>query len=139
MKVIEITVPIPKSNQNKKAGNWVIDAGKRKADVRKAKRAAGLYLDSLSREEETALELPWDTCAIRVIWYHPTANHRDKWNMVGSLKGTIDGIVRAGILIDDEKLQPPEIESLTDKDNPRVVLKLIHGNAIPKKRFGGVI
>ena len=135
-KTITITVPIPKVDVNKRSANPLHASGKRKADVNAAKRAVNKVMDELSPEDIDELELPWPCAKIHVRWFHPTKNLKDMWNMVGNLKGTLDGIVRAGILVDDDLVQPPTIDRLVDKDNPRVELDLTPDRA---KRFGGLL
>ena len=132
---IIITVPIPQTDQNRKTTSWAIDAGRRKRDVKKAQQAVDTYFGNMGVEERNNLKLPWDSAVIHVKWFHPTKKHKDIWNIVGSLKGTVDGIVRSGILVDDDKLQPPTVERLTDKDSPRVELYFTKG----QRKFQGVI
>lgn len=125
MRII-ITVPIPKTDQNKKT-HYRVAAARRKKDVEAAKLAVDSFLATLGVEEQVALQLPWSSADIHVKWYHPTKRFRDIWNIVGALKGTVDGIVRSGILIDDDLIQPPTIERLKDKMDPRVELYLTKG------------
>lgn len=131
---IVITVPIPKTDQNSQTTR-IIEAGRRKKDVKKAQLACQRFFGTIESDECNNLELPWDSAIIHVKWFHPTRKLRDIWNIVGSLKGTVDGIVRSGILTDDDKLQPPTVERLVDKENPRVELYLTKG----QRRFQGVI
>jgi hypothetical protein len=48
----------------------------------------------------------------------------DPWNIVGRLKGTLDGIVDSGILSDDKNIDPPKIHRMTDKKNQRVTIEI---------------
>lgn len=61
---------------------------------------------------------------VGVRFYHRTKNHRDPDNIIASLKHAIDGIVRAGVLADDDRLTWLPVERLTDKDNPRVEITI---------------
>lgn len=118
--IIKIVIPIPKESQNKRRGTAMAGSFARKKDRERAKRSAQSALSALQYNYGT----PWPNARIHVRWFHKTRNFRDKWNIVGCLKGTLDGIVDAGILIDDDQVQPPTVECLVDKDDPRVELYL---------------
>lgn len=118
---ITISVPIPKSDQNKMMHHRA-KALARQEDWKNAKEAAEVAVRDLGNWKE--YKFPWKSAEMHVRWYHPTRRHRDSWNIVGCLKGTLDGIVRAGILVDDNEVQPPTVERLTDNNNPRVEIVL---------------
>lgn len=55
-------------------------------------------------------------------FYHPVRRKRDRDNLNGSLKAAIDGIVLAGVIVDDSELVPLPPEQHIDTENPRVEL-----------------
>jgi Holliday junction resolvase RusA-like endonuclease len=118
---ITITVPIPKSDQNKSMHHRQKSQA-RQSDWKKSKESSQIAVNELYDWESYGF--PWVTADIHVRWYHPTTRLKDTWNIVGCLKGTLDGIVRSGVLADDNEVQPPTIERLTDRENPRVELTL---------------
>ncbi len=135
MHSISITVPIPKSNENRRKSNAILTSVARKKDVKDSIRACNKAMEDMG-ETINELNLPWTNANVKVLWYHRTRRFRDMWNMVGSLKGTLDGIVRSGILADDDLVQPPLIFRKVDKDYPRVVLVL---TPIEERKYRGVI
>jgi len=127
--VLIITVPIPKHNVNKVQRTAKIGSFHKKKDVENAKASAQKAMSEL----QCNYGLPWANATIHVRWFHPTKNLRDRWNCVACLKGTVDGIVRQGVLVDDDLIQPPTVERLVDKNNPRVELYIVEflGEAYP--------
>lgn len=117
---IAITVPIPKTDQNQGHQHWRTAANARRAD----RDLAELKAKAAKSKTPYSTTFPWANASIVVRWFHKTKSFRDMWNMVGSLKGTIDGFVRAGLLVDDDLLQPPRIERYKDATNPRVEIEL---------------
>ena len=63
---------------------------------------------------------PVEAAEVWITYYHRTANHRDRDNILASLKPAIDGLVDAGLLADDSDLTYRPIRRETDKGNPRV-------------------
>lgn len=124
-KTIKISVPLPKFDPNKRGKNYLFESNKRKRDVKKAKSACRLVLSKLTDQDLEELGLPWKNAKMIVYWYHPTSRHKDPWNIVDCLKGTLDGIERAKIIWNDTTIQPPEVHRLTDTKNPRVEITII--------------
>ena len=115
---ITITVPIPKSNPNSNFAGWAAKAAQKKQDRETARQEAMIAVAEL--EDWKAYGFPWKSATVGVHWFHKTANHKDRDNIIASLKHTIDGIKRAGLLVDDNDLTWCSPVRLTDKDNPRV-------------------
>jgi hypothetical protein len=67
---------------------------------------------------------PWELSHITATFYHKTDRRRDDVNSLAMLKPAYDGIVEAGLLVDDDskhlKTQTPMYH--VDKLNPRVEL-----------------
>lgn len=119
---ITVVVPIPKTDQNQGHKHWRSASSSRKKDREAAQKASMIAVEELGDYE--AYEFPWARARVLVTWYHPRKQFRDMWNMVGCLKGTLDGIVRSGILEDDDLIQPPAIRRRVDKEDPRVEITL---------------
>ena len=115
---ITITVPIPKSNPNSNFAGWAAKAAQKKQDRETAKQEAMIAVAELG--DWQAYGFPWKFASVGVHWYHKTSNHKDRDNIISSLKHTIDGIRLAGILVDDDELTWCSPVRLTDKSNPRV-------------------
>ncbi len=73
-------------------------------------------------EEEQIESSPWGKAIVTPVYFHARGGRRDDDNFVGSLKAAYDGIVDAGLLLDDDSehmtKMPPEFR--VDKENPRV-------------------
>jgi Holliday junction resolvase RusA-like endonuclease len=85
-----------------------------------AKKSRKLAKEAVENENiETS---PWTAVVVRSRFYCRTARRRDEDNYQGMLKATYDGIVDAGLVIDDDsehmRKEPPEFK--VDKINPRV-------------------
>ena len=92
-----------------------------------AKAAAAKKYRRLAREaveEEQIDSAPWPTVEVTAHFFHANKRRRDADNAIGSLKAAYDGIVDAGLVIDDDPehmlRMPPVFE--IDQDNPRVEL-----------------
>lgn len=93
--------------------------------IRKA--AAAKRLRRLSRQAAEAAGIengPWPLASVSAVFYHKQERRRDTDNYMAMLKPAYDGLVDAGILIDDDwkhlKREEPRFE--IDKENPRVEL-----------------
>jgi len=53
-------------------------------------------------EEERIESLPWDKIKVTADFYYTKKRRRDQDNAMGSLKAAYDGIVDAGVVIDDD-------------------------------------
>ena len=69
---------------------------------------------------------PWQTAEVKAVFYHKTNRRRDGSNFNAMLKGAFDGIVDAGLVVDDDARHwttlPPEF--YIDKENPRVEITI---------------
>jgi len=67
---------------------------------------------------------PWERATIAATFYHKTARRRDDVNAMAMLKPAYDGIVDAGLLVDDdhEHLTTLPASFALDKQEPRVEL-----------------
>lgn len=73
-------------------------------------------------QAQNANGLPWDKCEVSVKLYHQTNRRRDLDNAVSMLKSMFDGIVDAGVVVDDtpEYMTRKWPEFATDKSQPRM-------------------
>ena len=92
-----------------------------------AKAAAVKRYRRLAREAicaECITTGPWELSTVEVAFYHKTKRRRDQDNAMASLKAAYDGIVDAGLIVDDDydhlKRCPPTFE--IDKEYPRVTI-----------------
>jgi len=122
MPEIIITVPIPKLNPNNDFAGWAAKSAQKKQDREIAIVEAQVAVAEL--EDWKLFGFPWVSAIVGIHWFHPTENHRDPDNIIASLKPTIDGIKRAGLLVDDNELTWCSPVRLTDKSNPRVEIVL---------------
>ncbi len=68
----------------------------------------------------------WECARLDVTWYGKTAQclRLDADNIIGSLKGAIDGLVDAGLLVDDRGVSWGRPAREKDSHRPRVELKI---------------
>jgi crossover junction endodeoxyribonuclease RusA len=71
--------------------------------------------------------LPLDGGTLWAHFYEPDRRKRDGDNLLAALKPAIDGMVDAGILVDDDALDHLPICRELDRDRPRVRLLLFSG------------
>lgn len=122
MNSIVITVPIPKLNPNNNFAGWAAKAAQKKHDREMATMEAQVAVAEL--DDWKSYGFPWTVATIGVHWFHSTSNHRDRDNIIASLKNVIDGIRLAGVLTDDDELIWCSPVRLTDSENPRVEIVL---------------
>ncbi len=69
----------------------------------------------------------WPSASILVRWYGKTAQclRLDADNIIGSLKGAVDGLADAGLIADDRGVTWLPPVRAVDKANPRVELVII--------------
>lgn len=118
MKSVTITVPIPHRSLSPNArAHWRTKA--------KHKKTARLTARIEVRDAVGTGKM-WSAASVAVVWFAKTANglRMDHDNIIGSLKGTIDGIADAGLLADDRGVTwlPPRVE--VDKLNPRIEITI---------------
>jgi len=67
---------------------------------------------------------PFQRLTITPVFYHDTNRRRDGDNALASLKAAFDGLVSAGLVIDDSLITHKPVEFRIDKDKPRVELRI---------------
>lgn len=125
MKSIKIVVPIPKLNPNNNFAGWAAKAAQKKQDREAATIESQVAVADL--DDWKAYGFPWRLATVSVTWFHPTKNHRDRDNIIASMKSTIDGIRASGMLIDDDELVWESPNRETDAGNPRVEITITKG------------
>lgn len=117
MDSISLVFPIPRKHCNPNSrSHW---AAKAKHNSKTRHDAKLVTLSAISAIEDE-IDAPWSAAKMRIKWFHPTNRHRDKDNIIASLKSTIDGIVDGGLLHDDNEVSLLPVERFTDRGNPRV-------------------
>lgn len=118
MNTTTITIPIPPSVLGGNArGNWK----PRHFAGRKQKRQAVEQV-MLAR----AIGKLWRKATLQATFYHKAKRRRDQTNMQQSLKGAIDGLVEARLILDDSAgtlVEMPPVFKI-DKTNPRVEITI---------------
>ncbi len=94
---------------------------------RMAKAAATKKYRKMAKEATEDAQVntgPWSLASVAVVFFHKVKRRRDQDNAMGSLKAAYDGIVDAGLIVDDdwEHLQRELPTFEIDKKNPRVEL-----------------
>jgi len=69
---------------------------------------------------------PWKLAKVTAAFFHSTKRRRDPDNSMGSIKAAYDGIVDAGLVIDDdaEHMKRGEPTFEVDSEYPRVTLTI---------------
>ena len=97
-----------------------------------AKRSAARKARRLACEgcqDRELFGLPWTSCKVEVYLYHKQMRRRDIDNAVAMLKSTYDGIVDAGVVVDDtpEIMQREWPKFGQDKQQPRMEVVITKG------------
>jgi crossover junction endodeoxyribonuclease RusA len=109
-----ITLPFPPRELSPNARiHWA-----RKAKIVKAYRTQAFA--AAFRRGHT----PYAIATARVVFFAPDRRRRDHDNLSASLKAAWDGIVDAGILIDDAGLRHETITVVVDRERPRVEITI---------------
>lgn len=69
---------------------------------------------------------PWEKVTLKASFYYKTNRKHDDDNAMGSIKAARDGIVDAGLVIDDDWIymkQLPPVFAI-DRSHPRVVIEI---------------
>ena len=66
----------------------------------------------------------YETAMVLFRWYHRTPHRIDPDNIIATMKSAIDGLNDAGVFDDDNKITYLPPEQFTDKDNPRIEIKV---------------
>lgn len=95
---------------------------RKKAKATKSYRRAA-YVLALEAAVESA---PWERATIQATFFHKVNRKRDDINFMDALKPAYDGLVGAGLLVDDdsEHLTTLPCSFQIDKTNPRVELRI---------------
>lgn len=80
----------------------------------------------------------WEAAKVSFLFYWNDKRRRDPLNAMAAMKAGIDGIVDAGLLIDDDKLTPDGYAADVSTNDPRVHLTFTRVMLPVAKRLGGV-
>ena len=97
---------------------------------RMMKAAASKRYRRLAREaiEAERIEtMPWAKIQVQAAFYHKEQRARDQDNAMGALKAAYDGIVDAGLVVNDDYAHMERVAPTfdIDKETPRVVLTMV--------------
>lgn len=105
---LEVDVPgIPPGPNRTRRMHWAAIARERKDFRAWSKLAALAALADSGRSDD----FPIREAILEATFFVKTRRRRDPDNLIGSLKPLIDGLVDAGVLVDDDRLTiaPPEV------------------------------
>lgn len=112
---VRITFPVPPRVLSPNARcHWAVKA--------KATKYLRQSVCSLAKEAMGIQKRKWNTANCKVIWYARTRRRMDRDNCLAMLKAAFDGLVDAGVLIDDCGLTHLPLELHCDPQQPRVEL-----------------
>ena len=103
---LTIVLPLPPGalNPNGPHGSWY-------ARARALKRCRQLARAAVEAEQ---IEETWERVEVRTVFFHKVERRRDGANYLTRLKGYFDGIVDAGLVVDDDakhfEAYPPKFE-----------------------------
>lgn len=115
---VTITLPLPAKVLS--PNHAVASVGGRFAKAAAIKRYRRLTKEAIEAEcIETA---PWEKITVEVTFFYPNKRRRDEDNAMGSLKAAYDGIVDAGLAVDDDYEHMTRMTPLSsiDRQHPRV-------------------
>lgn len=77
-------------------------------------------------EDEQIEDSPWNAISVEPVFYFETKRKHDDDNAMGSLKSAYDGIVKAGLVIDDDSEHMHKLRPIfyMDRSCPRVELHI---------------
>lgn len=113
---VRVTLPLPPKGCSPNARPGVRGAMSAKKKARTLAWAVMLPLEERS--------VGWTRIRADVTWYHRTKNHRDRDNIIASLKSTIDGFEDSGLIANDRGVEWGDITPDTDGNRPRVIINL---------------
>ena len=92
-----------------------------------AKAVTAKKYRSQAKDATLALDIesgPWKKASVSVVFYHKVKRYRDDVNALAMLKPAYDGVVDAGLIVDDNRdcLETKGASFAIDKDWPRVEL-----------------
>ena len=122
--MIKLTVSVPPAEISGNARGHTLHKARIVKKVRaEAKTIANITINSLDAEHQKLL--PYKSAIVVPTFFHKVKRKRDRDNLTRALKSVIDGLVDAGMIVDDsECIIIPPIKRI-DKDNPRVELKVL--------------
>jgi hypothetical protein len=112
--IVTLPLPSPKLSPNKKPAHWSVTAS-----ARKKARSDG-YLATVKARFDCQHVKAFKECQAYPTFFCRTKRRRDGDNAQAMLKPYYDGMVDAGLIIDDQFIchMPPKFS--VDKANPRV-------------------
>ena len=119
---IVIILPLPNKALSP---NWTVGSiGGRMMKAAAVKKYRHLVRDRI--EQETIESLPWGKVLVSAAFFYATKRRRDPDNAMGSLKAAYDGIVDAGVVVDDdfEHMSRAEPSICFDASCPMVILTI---------------
>ena len=93
------------------------------AAVRARRRDAGYAMLAAVREQKPA-GLPWRAAMVETLFLFADRRHRDKDNLLASIKPDFDSIQDAKIVADDSRLTPAAPVIGVDASDPRLVMTI---------------
>lgn len=94
--VVELPGTPPSPNRSRRYGHW---AQRARSDRQWKSDAYVLAVDA--RQHSGRSDFPWSRVALAIRFTVPTRARRDPDNAIASLKPAIDGLVSAGLIVDD--------------------------------------
>ena len=119
---VTIILPLPPSCLSPNRPPFSVGGRYRKAAaIKKQRRDARKAI-----EEERIDSGPWNQVEAQARFYHKKKRRRDGANFNAMLKGAFDGIVDAGLAIDDDHVHWTTLPPLffIDRDHPRVEISV---------------
>ena len=115
---ITLVLPLPHFCLSPNArAHWTVKAGVTKKARRLAREAV---------EAEDVCTAPWAKVTATEAFFYKTNRNRDERNAVAMLKAYYDGVVDAGLILDDNHniLTHGQPSFYTEKENPRVEITI---------------
>jgi hypothetical protein len=116
---VTLILPLPPAvlSPNRPGGS----RGGRFARAAASKRYKRLALEAV---EAQRLEGGWQRATVQSTFFHKTERRRDDINHAAMLKSAYDGVVEAGLVLDDDSKHLTTLPTTfeIDRDNPRVEL-----------------
>jgi len=115
-----LTIVLPIPNKVLSPNCMTGSIGGRMMKAQAAKKCRRLAKEAV--EAEDICTRPWKFVDVSPYYFHKDKRRRDEDNFQAMLKGTYDGIVDAGLVLDDDSLHMHKHTPtfLVDKENPRV-------------------
>lgn len=129
---ITVVLPLPPGGLSPNSRpHW----GKKARAVKQYRTDAGLACRAAMNAQ--GVEGGWVAASVLPVFYHASRRRRDADNHGAALKAAYDGLVDAGLLVDDEGLVPLPVRFEIDKADPRVELLLIPGDWVRQQHEAG--